>query len=93
MQSTQKFIIRTVHAGVFYGEIAERRGDEADLTNARRIYEWHGAATLSQVSQDGVGPNSKLTMPVNLTVLGVIEIIPVSDKAQENLDGQEVWKL
>lgn len=36
----QKFIIRTDRAGVFYAEIVERRGSEADLANARRIWRW-----------------------------------------------------
>jgi hypothetical protein len=91
--NTQKYIIRCDRAGVFYGEIVERRGSEIDLKNARRIHYWSGAASLSQIAIDGVGHGSRLTMPVDLTVLGVIEVIPVHPDAQAKLDKWPVWKL
>ncbi len=91
----EKYIIRCDRAGVFYAEIAERRGDEADLVNCRRIYSWQGACTLSQLSQDGLSQSgSRLTLTVPaMTVLGVIEILPVSDKARVSLDGCPEWKI
>ncbi len=93
MKKNQKYIIRCDRAGVFYAEIAERRGDEADLVKARRIWSWRGAASLSQVAMEGVGSGSNITMSVpEMTVLQVIEIIPCSDKAVANLDGQKEWK-
>jgi len=93
MSNNQKYIIRADRAGVFYGEIAERRGSEIDLVNVRRIYSWCGACTLSQIATEGVGRGSKLTVVVpSMTVLGVIEVIPVSDVAMANLDGVAVWK-
>jgi len=94
MNINQKYIIRTDRAGVFYAEITDRRGSEADLKDARRIYFWRGAATLSQVAIDGISPESQVTMAVpTMTVLGVIEVIPCSEKATKNLDEQKVWKL
>lgn len=90
----QKYIIRCDRAGVFYAEIAERRGDEADLVNVRRLHYWTGAASLSQVAMDGIGNGSRLTMTVpKMTVLGVIEVIPCSDVACKNLDGVMEWKI
>lgn len=92
--NNQKYIIRTDRAGVFYAEIAERRGSEADLVNARRIYSWQGAATCSQISVDGVGGRSKLTLSVpTMTVLGVIEFHPCSEKAIASLDAVPEWKM
>lgn len=94
MKKVQKFIIRADRAGVFYGEIVERRGDEADLRNVRRVHSWRGAASLSQMAMDGVGPSSSLTMVVpSMTVLGVIEVIPCSAKATKCLDEYPVWKV
>ena len=84
----QKYIIRCDRAGVFYGEIAERRGSEADLTNARRLWYWEGAASLSQLATEGVKApeNCKFTVTVpEVTVLGVIEVIPCT-KAAERAD-------
>lgn len=91
--TNQKYIIRCDRAGVFYAEIASRTGDEAVLKNARRIYYWTGAATLSQLAMEGVKTGSKITVAVpEMTVLGVIEVIPASDAAILNLDKVEPWR-
>lgn len=92
--TTGKVIVRSDKAGVFYGEIAARRGGEADMVNVRRVHYWEGAASLSQMSQDGVGLGSRLTLVVpSMTILGVIEIIPCAPKAVANLDAHPVWKM
>ncbi len=46
----QYYIIRTERAGVFAGNIKERNGNEATLTDVRRLWYWHGAASLSQLA-------------------------------------------
>ena len=91
--NNQKYIVRCDRAGVFYAEIAERRGSEADLTNARRIWRWEGANTLSDIASEGVKPSSKLSRPIPLTVLGVIEVIPCAPEAVKSLDAVPVWTL
>lgn len=91
----QKYIIRCDRAGVFYAEIKERRGDEADLVNARRLWYWEGAASLSQLATEGVKApeNCKFTVTVpSMTVLGVIEVIPCTKSAVESIDGVAEWK-
>lgn len=95
MNENQKYIIRCDQAGVFYAEIKERRGSEADLVNARRLWYWDGAASLSQIATEGVTApeNCKFTVTVpTMTVLGVIEIIPCSDAAIKSIEGVPVWK-
>lgn len=37
MNNTTKYIIRADRAGVFYGEIKERNGNEVTMTNVRRL--------------------------------------------------------
>ena len=91
--NNQKYIIRCAQAGVFYAEIADRRGDEADLVNARRIWQWEGAYTLSDVAFTGVTSISKLSLPVSLTVLGVIELLPCTPEAVASIDAVPIWKL
>lgn len=91
----QKYIIRCDRAGVFYAEIKERRGDEADLVNARRLWYWDGAASLSQLATEGTKAprNCKFTVTVpSMTVLGVIETIPCSKAAVQSIDGVPEWK-
>ena len=91
----QKYIIRCDRAGVFYAEIKERRGSEADLVNARRLWYWEGAASLSQLATEGTKAprNCKFTVTVpSMTVLGVIETIPCSKAAVQSIDGVPEWK-
>lgn len=93
--NNQKYIIRCDRAGVFYAEIKERRGSEADLVNARRLWYWDGAASLSQLATEGVTrpENCKFTVTVpTMTVLGVIEVIPCTEAAVESIDGVAIWK-
>lgn len=91
----QKFIVRSDKAGVFFGEIKERNGDEVTMTNVRRIWYWSGAASLSQLAVDGVSKpeDCKFTVYVKeMIILGVIEIIPCTEKAIKSIEGAEEWK-
>ena len=91
----QYYIIRCAQAGVFFAKIAERRGDEADLVDCRRLWYWDGAASLSQLATEGVKApgNCKFTVTVPaMTVLGIIEIIPCSEMAVESINGVREWK-
>jgi len=92
----KKYIIRCDRAGVFFASIKERRGDEADLTDCRRLWYWSGAASLSQLAVDGVTDpeDCKFTVTVpEMTVMGVIEIIPCTQEAVESIDGVREWKM
>lgn len=89
------YIIRCDRAGVFFGHIKERSGDEATLTDVRRLWYWDGAASLSQMAVDGVKRprNCKFTVTVTeMTVLGVIEVILCSDKAAKSITEVPEWK-
>jgi len=91
----KKVIIRTERAGVFFGEIKERNGQEATITNCRRIWYWSGAASLSQLAVEGTTRprDCKFTVIVDeMTVLGVIEVIPCTAKAIESINSVQIWK-
>lgn len=91
-----KVIIRSDRAGVFYGEIKEQRGSEVDMKNVRRLWYWRGAASLSQLATEGTkAPEScKFTVVVpEMTILGVIEIIPCSNAAIKSIDSVKIWKI
>jgi hypothetical protein len=86
MEYQEYVVIRTIHAGVHVGELAERRGTEVDLANARRIWSWKGAKTLHEIALHGVADGSRVSEPVpTITVLEVIEVIPCTDEARANL--------
>lgn len=91
----QYYIIRCDRAGVFFAKITERRGSEADLTDCRRLWYWDGAASVSQLAMEGVSKlhDCKFTMTVpTMTVLGVIEVIPCTDKAVQSIEAVREWR-
>jgi hypothetical protein len=88
-------MIRCYSAGVFFGELKERKGKEVTLLNARRVWYWDGAASLSQLAQSGTSKpdNCKFPEPVSEIILtDVIEIITVTEKAFEILKNIKIWK-
>jgi hypothetical protein len=87
-------MVRTCSAGVFAGYLKERNGKEAILTDARRIHYWDGAASLSQLATDGTSKpgNCRFPIPVSEVLLTeVIEIMPITDKAKESINGVGIW--
>ena len=95
-QMTENYvIIRTYSAGVFAGELIERIGKEVKLKNARRLWQWSGAASLSQLSQEGTSSPGKCKFPceVNkITLTEAIEIIQCTEIAQTSIKGVPVWE-
>ena len=88
-------LVRTFSAGVFVGYLESRNGKEVILRNARRIWYWSGAASLSQLSADGVSDpdNCKFPCEVNrVELLETIEILDVTDKAKDNISKVPVWE-
>lgn len=88
-------MVRTYSAGVFAGEVVERNGREFLLKNARRIWYWSGAASLSQLAQSGTtNPGGcKFPEPVDLVLLTeVIEVIPITETAKASIVSVPVWK-
>jgi hypothetical protein len=87
-------IIRADRAGVFAGTLTEKQGNEVVLKNARRIWYWDGAASLSQLAITGpMKPeNCKFPAPLSrILVLGVIEIIPCTKEAEKKIKEVSVW--
>ena len=90
-----KNIIRTEKAGVFFGDIKNRNGNEVTLNNVRRLWHWDGACSLSQLAVDGTScpDDCKFTVAVEeMTILGVIELIPCTKKAIDSINGVKEWK-
>lgn len=88
-------IIRASSSGVHYGYLKSRTGDEVELVNARRLWYWSGAASLSQLAVDGTSKPKDCKFSVitpAITVLGVCEVIPVTSVAQKVIDGVQQWR-
>lgn len=90
----EKYIIRGDRSGVFFGEIKKREGREITLKNARRIWYWDGAASISQLAQMGtVRPeNCKFCVTVDeIVVLDAIEIDKCTEEAIKSIEGVPAW--
>ncbi len=94
--SGMKYVIcRTYSAGVFAGYLESRNGQEVVLRNARRIWYWDGAASLSQLAMEGSSKpqNCKFPAPVDrIELLQAIEILDCTEKARKNIAQVTIWK-
>ena len=89
-------IVRTESAGVFAGELKESKKKTVTLSNARRLWYWKGAASLSQLSVDGVACPDECKFPCEMEEVelrGVIEIIKTTKKAKTSIKGVPVWEV
>jgi hypothetical protein len=96
VKKKNKYVIARTHsAGVFAGVLESRKGQEVVLRNARRIWYWKGAASLSQLAMEGTScPNEcKFPIAVNrVELLQVIEILDCTLKAKISIESVPVWK-
>lgn len=97
---TEKFsIVRTHSAGVWMGQIKSLNGSIAVITNARRLWYWSGAASLSQLATEGTKrPNDcKFTMTITdedgVYLPQVIEVLPCTKEAIDNINSVKIWKI
>ena len=95
MNDGQYVIVRTYSAGVFAGTLKSRNGREVTLTNARRIWYWDGAASLSQLAMEGTkSPQTcKFPCPVDeVILLETIEILTCTESAKQSIMEVPVWE-
>ena len=88
-------IVRTYSAGVFAGYLCEKTGKEVTLNNARRLWYWEGASSLSQLAMEGVKKPDKCKFPCTVdrvTLTEAIEIIPCTEEARKIIEEVPVWK-
>lgn len=89
-------IVRTYSAGVFLGLVVSRKGQEAKLKDARRLWYWDGAASLSQLATTGTVKPSLCKFPapvLEVELMQVIEILAVTEAAKKSIDEVPVWKI
>jgi len=87
-------IVRTYSAGVFAGLLISRKGKEVVMKDARRLWYWKGAATLSQLANDGVKcpDECKFPAPVaRIELTEAIEILDVTPQARKIIKGVPAW--
>ena len=88
-------IVRTYSAGVFAGELVSRTDQEVVLANARRLWYWKGAASLSQLATTGTSDPKGCKFPVEVPrveLLEAIEILDVTPEARKSIAEVPIWK-
>lgn len=91
------YVVRTENAGVFAGEIVEinevtRR---CEMKNARRLWMWAGACSLSQLAMEGVSKPDECKFPClvkEVILFEVIEIIKMTPAAIKSIQSVPVWE-
>ena len=86
----EKVIVRTYSAGVWFGLLAEKCGNEVILEDARRMRQWHEAESisLSEVANFGIiESKSKIAPAVKSIWIDATEIIPATQKAIDSIEG------
>lgn len=93
-QLGQYVLVRTYSAGVFAGTLADRRNKEVTLLNARRIWFWDGAASLSELAVKGTSAPDKCKFPVpvaRIVLTEAIEVIDVTEEARQSIAAVPEW--
>jgi len=92
-------LIRSRDAGVHFGYLKEEiftgAGKVVVLVNTRRVWYWDGAASLSQMALEGVNKPQNCKFSVVLQeneIVNVIETIPLTENAVNNLYKVAIWK-
>lgn len=88
-------IVRTYSAGVFAGFLESRNGQEVVLRDARRIWYWDGAASLSELAIHGTKKPENCKFPCavdRVELLQAIEILDCTEKAKKSIDLVDEWK-
>ena len=89
-------IVRTFSAGCFAGTLVSRDGKEVTLHQARRLWQWQGAASLSQLAQSGTSnpKGCKFPEPVSEVILTeAIEILTVTPEAKALIESVPTWRV
>lgn len=83
-------IIRTYSAGVWFGKLKKKSGNEVYLSEARRMYRWwcDKSISLSGVAKYGIKQEkSKICPALPIVWLEAIEILTLSEEAIKSLKG------
>lgn len=90
-------IVRTYSAGVFAGNLKSKDDVTRSvvLENARRIWKWEGAASLSQLAMEGTKKPEECKFPCpvdSIQLFEVIEILDTTAQAEKSIKEVFEWK-
>lgn len=87
----KKCVVRSYDAGVYFGTVTAIDGETVRMEKVRNIWSWEGANCLADIAVKGVR-DGKISRAVSSMVLNrCCQIIPCTEEAITNLEGQGVW--
>lgn len=90
----KKIIARIERAGVFHGTLGYIDNDIMRLKDARRIYYWNGALSVTDIAAKGI-TGGKVTIPVSTVEFmsdKIIELNECSKDASKSIEAIKPWK-
>jgi hypothetical protein len=96
LEGMKYVIVRTYSAGVFAGYLAKRKGKEVTLKQARRLWQWAGAASLSQLAMEGTSAPDSCKFPCEVDSVDLteaIEIIDCTEESRLSIKDVKIWKV
>lgn len=88
------YLVRGVNSGVFFGEIAKRKGEEVIMTNARNIWRWEGANSLMDIANGAAIDNDYTHITpacMQLELTDICELIPIPEEVYNKLNKIKSW--
>ena len=92
---SKRKIVRTLNAGVFFGFLKRKKHKQGIITDARRLWYWDGASTLSELAQHGTArpENCKFPCAVDrIRAYDICEVLDVTEKAEKSIMEVPEWK-
>lgn len=88
-------IVRADRAGVFFGKLEEKNGQEVTLSDVRKLHYWDGAAAVEEIAMIGTKKpdNCRFTVTVpSMVIEGAVQIIPCTEVGIETIKSVKEWK-
>ena len=89
-------IVRCTDSSPFTGDLMSVTGRHVILLNARRCFEWEGAATLSELAENGTSTPEKCKWPAPVSrveLLDACEVLYSNATARATHNKVAVWGL
>ena len=90
----KKIIARIDRAGVLHGTLDYIDGEIIRLKDARRIYYWNGALSVTDIAAKGI-TSGKVTIPVTTVEFmsdKIVELNECSEDASKSIETIKPWK-
>ena len=87
-------IVRADRAGVFFGKLKEKRGQEVELTEVRKLHYWNGAAAVEEIAMIGTKKPDECRFTVTVPSMVIdecVQILPCTKEAVDVIQKVKEW--